>query len=177
LIEEKEKKMLKIIVLCLISFAVAVVAALNFHRKRGRAFAGTAPANFPPENVVPVGGVITGNKLGLTAALGSTVFFTAPTAGLYLIAAYMQITATNNAGTITTTVLTPAAGNITEPTQDGVSKIVAVLKDAAPATPTDGFMAGVPLWMNAGQTINASTAVSGLTGTTYNIFVSALRLF
>lgn len=133
---------------------------------------GTAPQNFPPDAVLNVGGVLTGNKLGLTGSLSSTVFFTAPVSGVYLISAVMQIVSTDAAGSLATTITTPSAGTISL-AASGAAK----LKDLAPAGPTDGFMLGTPVWMNANQQISAATVATGLTGTTYNLFISALRLF
>jgi len=130
---------------------------------------GTAPFNFPPESVINIGQTLTGNKLGLTGSLSATTFFTAPNPGLYLIAAAMQIVTTNNAGTLATTIHTPHAGTVV-----AANKLVV---DLDPSGPTDGYMAAIPVWMNAGDVVQASTIAAGLTGTTYNLFVSATRLF
>ena len=52
-----------------------------------------------------------------------------------------------------------------------------MLKDLAPGGGgTDGYMAAIPLWMNAGDTIRVGCAASGLTGTTYNVWASMTRL-
>lgn len=142
---------------------------------------GTVPTNFPPDaGGIPIGGVQTGNALGLTAALAQTVFFTAPAAGLYLVCAYLQVVQTNNAGTIKATITTPATPAIAQgvaPAAPGDVQLAIEQDILLPATATDGFMAAIPVWLGLGQQIKLATVVSGLTGTTYNVFVSALRLF
>lgn len=124
---------------------------------------GTAPNNFPPENNIPVGGIQTGNKLGLTAALTTTVFFTAPTAGWYMLSWAVRINSTDAAGTLTATVTPPHSVAI-----PGVQ--------AAPAGPSDGKGPAAPYWMAGGETVTGAVAVSGLTGTNYDLWVFAQRL-
>jgi hypothetical protein len=147
--------------------AVVILAAsfwLTIHRRRDRAIAGTAPLNFPPETVIPVGQIQTGNKTGLTAALATTVFFTAPTAGWYLLAWAIKINSTDAAGTLTATVTPPHSVAI-----PGIQ--------AAPATSSDGKSPAAPYWMAAGDTVTVAVAVAGLTGTNYDAYLFATRLF
>jgi hypothetical protein len=125
---------------------------------------GTVPNNFPPESVIPIGGIITGNKLGNTGAFSTTTFFTAPTPGFYRLSWAVKINTTDNAGTITLTVTPPHSVAI-----PGVQ--------AAPATPSDGKGPAAPYWMNGGDTVTAAAAVSGLTGTNFDVYVFAERLF
>ena len=47
---------------------------------------------------------------------------------------------------------------------------------AAPATPSDGKFPASMVWMNAGETITAAAAVSGLTGTNYDVWIAATRM-
>lgn len=155
-----------------VAVVLAVVGSFIWTRARrlGRravelAWAGTSPTNFPPESFLPVAsGVIVGNKLGQTGAFATSVMFTAPTDGLYLIGWAVRIRVTDNAGTITATVTPPNSVAI-----PGVQP--------APATPSDGKGPAAPYWMNAGQTVTMAVAVSGLTGTTFDCYVSGIRLF
>lgn len=124
---------------------------------------GTAPNNFPPETVIPVGQGLVGNKTGNTGAFGSTVFFTAPTPGWYLLSWAVKINSTDAAGSITLTVTPPHSVAI-----PGVQ--------AAPATPSDGKGPAAPYWMAGGDTVTAAAAVSGLTGTNFDVYVFAQRL-
>lgn len=153
-----------------IALAFAIVASFVITRARRLArrgqllWAGTSPSNFPPESFLPVGGVITGNKLAQTGAFATSVMFTAPTDGLYLIGWAIRIRVTDAAGSITATVTPPNSVAI-----PGVQP--------APATPSDGKGPAAPYWMNAGQTVTMAVAVSGLTGTTFDCYVSGIKLF
>jgi len=139
--------------------------------------AGTVPTNFPPRSNIDIGEIITGISSGNTAALATTVFFTAPVAGWYLIAGAVRITATNGAGTLTMTITTPHAGTITMTTPDGLTPAVAIAKNALTSGGgLDGYFAGIPVYMAATETIRAAVAVSGLTGTTYDVVISAQKL-
>jgi hypothetical protein len=145
--------------------AVAIVAAyvMELHRRRDIANAGTAPFNFPPESVIPVGGIQVGNKLQNTAAFTTTPFFTAPTGGWYALGWGVHINSTDAAGSITLTVTPPNSVAI-----PGVQ--------AAPATPSDGKGPMAPYYMAAGSVVTAAAAVSGLTGTNFDVYVFAQRL-
>jgi hypothetical protein len=125
---------------------------------------GTVPNNFPAESVYQPGQTVTGNKLANTAAFASTVFFTSPTPGWYMISWAVKINSTDAAGSITLTVTPPHSVAI-----PGVQ--------AAPATPADGKGPAAPYWMAAGDTITAACAVAGLTGTNFDVYVFATRLF
>ena len=88
-------------ILLSIPFALLYLAGLFvclIHGRRRVLNAGTVPYNFPPESVIPIGGIATGNKLGNTAAFATTVFFTAPTSGYYLLAWAVRIDVTDGAG-------------------------------------------------------------------------------
>jgi hypothetical protein len=151
------------------------------HRGRYPLNAGTVPNNFPAENIPPIGAIFTGNSLGNTAALASTVFFTAPISGLYLVSMALQVTATNNAGSVAATLTTPHAGTVAQslsPSSSGTAQ-TAIERDMALGSGTgqDGFSAAIPVWMNVGQQISVACTVSGLTGSTYNVFVVAQRAF
>jgi hypothetical protein len=147
-----------------LSLAIAAAWIITMHRRRLIANAGTAPGNFPPETVIPIGGIQVGNKLGNTAAFGTTTFFTAPTAGWYALGWGVHINSTDNAGTITLTVTPPNSVAI-----PGVQ--------AAPATPSDGKGPLAPYYMAAGSVVTAAAAVAGLTGTNFDVYVFAQRLF
>lgn len=147
----------------LISAALGYLSLWGLHRKRQPLTAGTVPNNFPPERVYNVGQGAVGNKLGNTGAFATTVFFTAPTPGFYMLTWAVKINSTDAAGSITLTVTPPHSVAI-----PGVQ--------AAPATPSDGSGTTKPYWMNGGETVTASSAVSGLTGTNYDVYVFANRL-
>lgn len=139
---------------------------------------GTVPNNFPPESVIPIGAGLTGTALNLTATLATTTFFTAPTPGLYLIAVALHVVVTNGAGTLVATVTMPDGSTVVETTIADTTKQYAILKDLAPGGGgTDGFMAAVAMWMDAGDVVRVGAVAAGLTGTTYNVFVNTQRLF
>lgn len=137
---------------------------LTMHRRRQRLNAGTAPANFPPDPLMPIGGIQVGNKLGNTGAFGTTTFFTAPITGWYALGWGIHINSTDAAGTITATVTPPNSVAI-----PGVQ--------AAPGTPSDGKGPMAPYYMAAGSVVTMAVAVSGLTGTNFDAYVFAQRLF
>lgn len=125
---------------------------------------GTAPFNFPPESVLTISpSQVYGNKTGNTGAFSSTPFFTAPTTGWYEVGWAVHINSTDNAGSITLTVTPPNSVAI-----PGVQ--------AAPATPSDGKGPMVPCFMTGGQTVTAAAAVSGLTGTNFDVWVFVRRI-
>lgn len=137
---------------------------------------GAGGQNFPPEILQP-GQTQTYSLTGLTAAVSpAQTMFTAPVSGLYQAAFALHVNSTNNAGTIAVTLATPHAGNIAIATQSGSGTITAIEKDPNLSTPTDGFSAAVPIWMNAGDTLTLATAVSGLTGTNYSLYAAVTRL-
>jgi len=137
---------------------------------------GTVPNNYPPSTNMNIGDILTGSSIGNTAALATAIFFTAPVAGLYMIAAAVRVVTTNGAGTLALTIGTPNAGTITENTPVLLTPAAAIVRNPVLATPANGFMAGVPIWMNQGQTITGAVAVTGLTGTTYDVYVTAQKL-
>lgn len=125
---------------------------------------GTAPANFPPLRVLPIGRSIVGNLLGLTAGIPNTVFFTAPTTGIYHIGSYLRIIATDGAGTLQRTQTYPHSS----PLASGA---------VAPAINADQVSSPRTSWMIAGDTYQISVAAAGLGATTYNLYATVLRLF
>ena len=150
---------------------IAILAALlmaggvflTLHRRRQRLNAGTVPNNFPPENNIPPGQTVVCNKLGNTAAFTTTVFFTAPTAGWYMLSWGIHINSTDNAGSLTATFTPPNSVAI-----PGVQ--------AAPATPSDGKGPAAPYYMAGGSQVTGAVAVSGLTGTNFDAWLFATRL-
>lgn len=141
---------------------------------------GTAPVNFPADAILEVGQLLTGNKLNLTASMALTTFFTAPVAGLYMLSMAIRIISTNGAGSLAASFTpSPRSGALVVSVAVTTDPIIpaAIVQDIAPAGPTDGFCAGVPVWLNAGEVARAQTTASGLTGTTYSVFVVAQRLF
>ena len=76
---------------------VIVVPLLRLYLRRGKLNAGTAPFNFPPDSNMPIGAIQVGNKTGNTGAFSSTVFFTAPVGGWYLLGWGVHINSTDNA--------------------------------------------------------------------------------
>jgi hypothetical protein len=137
---------------------------LRLHLKRSKLNAGTVPNNFPPDSNMPIGAIQVGNKLGNTAAFGATTFFTAPISGWYLLSWGIHINSTDNAGSLTATVTPPSSVAI-----PGVQ--------AAPATPSDGKGPAAPYYMAAGAVVTMAVAVSGLTGTNFDCYVFAERMF
>lgn len=148
----------------LLIFAIVAVYMFTLHRRRTHAIAGTAPNNFPPESVLPVGGIAVANKLGLTAAFTTTVFWTAPTPGYYAIGWNLHIQATDAAGTLTATVTPP-------PDAVAIPGVQANL-----ATPADGHGPVGVYWMPAGGTITAAVAAGSLGVTTYDFTVFVQRM-
>ena len=124
--------------------------------------AGTVPFNFPPEATVDIGGeILTGSSLGNTAPLASTVFFTAPTTGLYFVAGLIHITQTDGAGTLTLTLTAP---------------------QLAPFTATGPVTSDVSIFphlafMRQGSQVTCSVSAAGLGATKFNVYMSATRTF
>lgn len=165
--QRKEPTTVTNFLLAPISLLAALLIAGSFfitiHRRRQRLDAGTAPANFPPDPYMQVGGVQAGNKLGNTGAITSTVFFTAPITGYYWLSWAIHINVTDAAGSLTATFTPPNSVAI-----PGVQ--------AAPATPSDGKGPGAAYYMAAGSTVTGAVTVSGLTGTNFDAWLFALRL-
>jgi hypothetical protein len=127
---------------------------------------GTAPNNFPPEALAVIGQPMAGNLLNQNAAIGSIVFFTAPTTGYYLLSWALHVLSTDNAGTLTVTVTPPHAVPI-----PGVGPVLST------TPPTDGKGPAAPYYMAAGETVSVAVAAGSLGTTIYNMFVFAIRLF
>jgi hypothetical protein len=140
---------------------------------------GAGGFNFPP-GVPPIGQFETFSATGLVAALTTTTFYTAPVSGLYLVGFSSHINTTNKAGTIAVTMTTPHAGPIVQgvaPAAPGDAQTAIELDPALGGTnPVDGFGAMIPVWMNAGDVLQLAAAVSGLTGTNYNLFAVVGRV-
>jgi hypothetical protein len=147
-----------------VAFAIVLGFFITLHRRRQHLNAGTAPANFPPDPLMPIGGIQVGNKLANTGAFGTTTFFTAPISGWYALGWGIHINSTDNAGSITATVTPPNSVAI-----PGVQ--------AAPATPSDGKGPMAAYYMAAGSVVTMAVAVAGLTGTNFDAYVFAQRLF
>jgi hypothetical protein len=145
--------------------AAAIVAAfmIMLHTRRQQLNAGTAPANFPPVEVMNIGQILSGNKIGLTAAFTTTVFFTAPNQGYYALGWNLHIDVTDGAGTLTATVTAPGS-----PAIPGVQ--------ANLATPADGHGPLGVYYLAAGATVTAAVAAGSLGVTTYDFTVFAQRL-
>jgi hypothetical protein len=138
-----------------------------------------AGSNFPP-GVPPIGTVETFALTGLVAAVTTKTIYTAQVSGLYLVGQCTQIVSTNKAGSIATTLGTPHAGNIVigvAPAAPGDTQ-TAIEQDPAlgGSTAIDGFSAMIPVWMNTGDTLTIAAAVSGLTGTVFNLFAVVQRV-
>lgn len=141
-----------------------LIATARMTYKRRQLHAGTVPNNFPPESVLPVGQIQTGNKLGATATFTTAVFFTAPTSGWYLLSWAVHINSTDGAGTLTATFTPPHSVAI-----PGVQ--------AAPATGKDGAGPAAPYFMAGGETVTGAVAAAGVTGTNFDTYLFAQRLF
>jgi len=123
---------------------------------------GTVPLNFPPEGTMQIGEILTGVSLGNTGPLASTVFFTAPTQGLYDIVALIHVTQTDGAGTLTITLDKP--------------RISPSRTSTGPVT-SDVFVSqGMSLFPRGSQARCTVTA-TGMGATVFNVFVSVVRTF
>jgi hypothetical protein len=135
--------------------------------------------NFPP-GVPPIGATETFSLAGLSAAVTTTGMYNSQVNGLYLVSMGCHIVSTNKAGSIALTLGTPHAGAITQgvaPAAPGDAQ-VAIEQDPAlgGSSAIDGFSAAIPVWMNVGDVISIAAAVSGLTGTVFNLFVVVTRV-
>jgi len=156
------------------AFMLAVLLisfVLTLHRRRKIANAGTVPYNFPPDADFEIGQLLTGSATGRTATLATTTFFTAPVPGLYMIAMALRVVSTDGTGTLAATVTLPHQIALDKTTTGGF------LIDADLSVPSDGLMAAIPVWLSAGGIVQVGVVAAGLTGTTYNVFVTAQRLF
>jgi len=140
---------------------------------------GGPSVNFPP-GIPVIGGIEVSALTGLSAAQTTKTMYTCQIAGLYLVAMACQIVSTNKAGSIALTLGTPHAGTVNQgvaPAAPGDAQ-TAIEQDPAlgGSTTVDGYSAALPIWMNAGDTVTIAAAVSGLTGTVFNLFVSIQRL-
>ncbi len=133
---------------------------------------GTVPNNFPPDAILEIGQILTGSATGRVATLATTKFFTAPVAGLYLLSAAIHIVTTDGTGTLVATVTLPDGSTVTEG-----GNASSTMQDADLSAGSDGFMAASPAYMSVGGTVQVGVVAAGLTGTEYNVFVSAQRLF
>lgn len=124
---------------------------------------GTTPFNFPPGNNLPIGGMLTGTKLGQTAGFPQTVFFTAPVSGIYSVTMYTRIISTDGAGTLNATLTLPT----TAP----------AVRSGPPVFGSDQFQASRVIWFNAGDTARIQQAPTGLGATVYNTYLNAIRIF
>ena len=123
--------------------------------------AGTVPLNFPPENFIPIGALLTGTSLRNTGPIPTSVFFTAPVSGIYGLQIIRHIVSTDGAGTIDVTWKMPY--NIAQ----------SVLGKPVTAD-VNGSSVG---WMNRGDSVTASVALTGVTGTVYDLYICMRRLF
>jgi len=125
---------------------------------------GTVPYNFPPTSVMQIGSTIVGVKLGATASFPATVFFTAPTTGVYNVATYTRFIATDGAGTVQLTLTFPHSVTLT-------------VGLVTPGMDKDTNVAARTTWMNAGETVTVSCSAVGLGATVYNVYMPVYRIF
>jgi len=125
---------------------------------------GTTPANFPPENVLEIGKIVTGSKLAINGPMPSTVFITAPTTGLYDLAAQFHFVASDGLGTFQAVITLPhsAPVNVT-PSAPGINADIAIISRTA--------------WLNAGDQVSISITIPGVGATVYNAYLAILRVF
>jgi hypothetical protein len=124
--------------------------------------------NFPPVNPIPIDpSTIVGTRTGLTASLPADVFFTAPSPGLYEIAAGLRIVATDTAGTLAMTITIPHGGTLSAANGSVID----------PDLPNgdNGHSWTVAAWMDTGQTVKVAVEAAGLTATTYSVYLAATR--
>lgn len=128
---------------------------------------GTAANIFPPVAKMDIGiPIITGNIQGNTGPLRTTVFFTAPTTGLYELAALLHVTQTDGAGTFTL--------NMDAPRQPS-----GAVPDTSITGPVTSDLALNPrlAYCAQGTQITCSVQESGTGATTYNVFLAAARTY
>lgn len=123
-----------------------------------------------------IGQIVVGSALGLNGTLSLTTLFVAQVPGLYLLSVFVQIVATDNAGTLAMQIQ-PFDGSTIEEAPNGQDPLLAIVTDANLTLANNGFCAAFP---SKSETPNSSITVgvtaAGLTGTTYNVFLSAQRL-
>lgn len=116
---------------------------------------------FPPALLQTVGGVT--SLLNQPGSLPSTVMFTAPDSGVYFGFGYIHLVATDNTGTLTGTLqFGPQAPVI------GYSPNIASGQDSATAPRT--------YYLRKGDQVIITMTATGLTATTYNLFVIMIQL-
>lgn len=118
--------------------------------------------NPPPGTPAPLG--VTNSFLNQNGSIPTTTIFVAPATGLYAINAATHLLATDGAGTLTVTWNSSAVAS-------GPFAATPTL-----STATDGTTNMRSLWMTAGQTVTIQATAAGVTGTTYNVFVSVIQL-
>ena len=123
---------------------------------------GTVPFNFPPESFMPIGGLITATSIGNTQPMPLTVFFTAPTSGLYGVFGLYHVLSTDGVGTATLTLNVPhQRPQILTPNPVN----------------NDSQLLLSPVWFERGQSATISIGFTGVTGTKYNVYLVVRRLF
>jgi hypothetical protein len=124
---------------------------------------GTVPFNFPPDATMDIGGqILTGTSLNNTGPLLPTVFFTAPTAGVYQCGAMIHITQTDGAGTLTVSMTPPLQIAQTNTNAGAISDVSVGSRGA---------------FFHQGAQLTCSVSAAGLGATTYNVYAFALRVF
>jgi hypothetical protein len=123
---------------------------------------GTIPFNFPPENSMAIGAILTGTSpIMNTQPLPRTTFFTAPVSGIYSINYYYHAVSSDALGTYTLTLY-----RLYSP---------ALLSSDRPAANEIGNT--IPLWLNRGDRLDMSVDISGMVATQYQLYVCARRVF
>lgn len=125
---------------------------------------GTVPYNFPPEQTMQIGEFLTASFLGKTGPFPPTVFFTAPTTGLYQFAVLLHFIASDGAGTMVI--------NFKPPHTNGFNTAAIV-----PAVDKDNSINSRGTWMNAGDVFTIGVTTTGFGATTFNLYFSTLRIF
>lgn len=125
---------------------------------------GTGTLNYPPENSLPLGGLLTASKLNQTSGFPTTTFLTVPTTGLYQTACLIHIVSSDGAGTLQLNVNLPKVAPVTT---------VAF----TPTVDSDPISGPRETWANAGDLITASVVAAGLGNTVFNVYCAILRVF
>jgi hypothetical protein len=160
--------------------ALIVSFLMTMHRRARPLTAGTAPANFPP-GFMPIGAVLTGNRIGLGASLAIETFFTAPVGGIYLVGMCIKVVSTDGTGTVKATLTTTSFAPVSIAqtlTPSEAAAVTAIEQDVDLATPADGYSAMIPVWLSTGDKVRIATVAASLTSaTSYNVYCTALRAF
>ena len=124
---------------------------------------GTVPNNYPPGFMEVGYPIITASIVGATGPLPLMVLFTAPVAGLYQMGPILHVTQTDGAGSLVLTLRNFPGFNVD-------------LAIQAPVT-RDAVVGNKMCWMNQGTQITGDVNTVGTGSTTFDVYLSVVRVF